>query len=281
MKVLFAHLLPVLTPDEEIVVVDGESTDGSKEFLQGLYDSNKINQFISEPDANQAHGWNKALLMAKGTIIKKLIDDDVPNINAIRKCRDFMLSNPDIDVCISNTLAGVLADPDRCESKNRLSYFYKWEKGETRAFTFSDVSMLKRKSSLSLFGLYDTQFRMIDWEYSLRLSFMAARIAYYTGYNAMSVDTIGNITSTATKEQLKREESIGKIKYQYPGDMSGISFYSMIKVRIGETLDKLKKQAKKYPTVATPAEPELSKIYSTYYQKLEEYNRKSKGDFFC
>src|SRR5258707_2805983 len=93
LKILFAHLLPVLKPDEEIVVVDSKSTDGSAEYLQDLFSSKKIHQFTSEPDKNQAHGWNKALLMAKGTIIKKLIDDDVHNISAIRECRDFMLQN--------------------------------------------------------------------------------------------------------------------------------------------------------------------------------------------
>ena len=73
LKITLQKLIDELQPDEEIVVVDGNSTDGSKEYLQQLFNEGKIHQFISEPDKNQAHAWNKAMLMAQGIVIKKII----------------------------------------------------------------------------------------------------------------------------------------------------------------------------------------------------------------
>jgi len=273
LKILFAHLLPVLNPDEEIVVVDGDSTDGSKEYLRGLYDESKIHQFISEPDKNQAHGWNKGFLMAGGTIIKKLIDDDVHDLNAIRKCRDFMLAKPEIDICISNNMESRLVNPGQTGETGRLSYYRQWKAGQSKTFTFSDVSMLIRRSSLSFIGLYDTQFKMLDWEYSLRCSYLNAKIAYYTGFNSLSVGTPGNVSSTATRELFRKEELIGKTKYEYPGDGSDISTWSRIKIWLGKTYYHLKNKKTSLLDPGLPAADDLESIYSSYYQMLEDRNK--------
>src|ERR1700733_655283 len=104
LKITLEILLQELQSDEEIVVVNGNSTDGTKEYLQQLFEAGKIHQFISEPDRNQAHAWNKAILLAKGVIIKKIIDDDVFSYKAIRECKNYMLLNSAIDVMLSNDL---------------------------------------------------------------------------------------------------------------------------------------------------------------------------------
>ncbi|MEB0260641.1 MULTISPECIES: glycosyltransferase [unclassified Mucilaginibacter] len=272
LKVLLGNLLPVLNADEEIVVVDGNSIDGTQDYLQGLFNANKIHQYISEPDKNQAHGWNKALLMAKGTIIKKLIDDDVHHINAIRKCRDFMMANADVDLCISNHLQSHLTHPDQISITGRLENYRDWKAGKVRSFTFSDISLLQRKASLSYLGLYDTQFKMMDWEYALRVTYLKAKIAYYTGYNSLSVATPGNVTSGASLHLLKNEGKIGKAKYEYAGDQAGISRFSRIKVWLGNTWHRLKTRQAPVQISALPGDADLQKIYASYYQTLDEYN---------
>jgi len=149
LKITLQKLIDELQPDEEIVVVDGNSTDGSKEYLQQLFNEGKIHQFISEPDKNQAHAWNKAMLMAKGAIIKKIIDDDVFCYKAIRECKSYMLLNPGVDVMISNDLESNLYNYKSIQKLSRLSQFKKWNKGITPSFTFGDVHMLVRKSTLA------------------------------------------------------------------------------------------------------------------------------------
>jgi glycosyltransferase involved in cell wall biosynthesis len=280
LKVLLDKVLPQLTSGEEMIVIDGGSTDGSAEYLAQLHGAGKIHQFVSEPDRNQAHGWNKGFLMAKGTIIKKMIDDDVHDIDSIRKCRDFMLAHPEIDICISNSMESRLGDPGKAGIESRLPYYQQWKAGQTKTFTFGDVTMLVRRSSLSFIGLYDTQFKMIDWEYSLRCSYLNARIAYYTGYNSLSVTTPGNISSTATNELMKLEAAIGKAKYGYPGDGSDINTYSRIKIAIGKTYQQLSgKNPKQDNITALPAETKLREHYSHYYTQLEEQNRAGEWEF--
>ena len=149
LKITLNRLLGELQPGEEIVVVDGDSTDGAKDYLQQLFDDGKIHQYISEPDHNQAHGWNKALLMAKGIIIKKIIDDDVFCYSAIRECKNYMLQNPDVDVMISNDLGSSLRNYKTIQKLSRLPQFEKWSKGLAPSFTFGDVSMLIKRSSLA------------------------------------------------------------------------------------------------------------------------------------
>jgi len=280
LKITLEKLINELQPDEEIIVVDGNSADGSKEYLQQLFDGGKIRQFISEPDKNQAHAWNKAMLMAKGALIKKIIDDDVYDYAAIRGCKEFMLTNAWIDICISNNLEGSLTEPARIGITGRLPQYRQWKDGIIKSFTFSDVSMLIRKSSLSFLGLYDTQFKMMDWEYALRVSYLQASIAYFTGYNALSVGTPGNITSTATKQLLKLEGRIGKIKYNYAGDGSETSFYSQIKVEFGKLYSKRAGKKKIAAALAIiPADSQLKQVYALYYKKLEDHNKTGEFNF--
>jgi len=271
-KIVLGELLLQLRADEEIVVVDGNSADGTKEYLQKLFDEGKIQQYISEPDHNQAHGWNKALLMANGTLLKKIMDDDVYDYDTIRKCRDYMVQHPQIDVCISNCLVSDLSRPDKIDFATRLPWYKKWQAGQASAFTFSDVSMLMRRSSLSYIGLYDTQFKMIDWEYSLRMTHLQVKIAYYTGCMALAVHTPGNVTSSLTKSRAQFEEAIGKAKYGYPGDRSEISLYSEFKIAVGKFIARFKPTARLKRQTDLPAGDELKKYYSAFYKKLKEYN---------
>lgn len=280
LKILFDKFLCHSQPDEEIIVIDAGSTDGSREFLQEYFDKGKIHQFVSEPDKNQAHGWNKGLLLAQGKIIKKLIDDDVHSLAAIRACKNFMLDNPAVDICISDCLQTDLAQPGNISKATRLKHFEAWKNGETNCFSFSDVYMLIRRTSLSYLGLYDTQFRMMDWEYSLRCSFLQANIAYYTGCNALSVNTPGNITSQTNGETLKREAKIGEIKYNYQGDRHEISMYSEIKIAIGKAINyKSKKEDLIKTGPATDSTESLDDIYGYLYKVLEENNRDGQFGF--
>ena len=70
------RLLSARKSDEEIVVVDGGSSDGAVDYLKKLHSEGGVNQFLSEPDIGQGHGINKALLLARGELIKPINDDD-------------------------------------------------------------------------------------------------------------------------------------------------------------------------------------------------------------
>lgn len=269
LTITLQKLLAEIQPNEEIVVVDGNSADGAKEYLQELYSQKKINQFVSEPDFNQAHGWNKAMLMAKGTIIKKIIDDDVFCYQAIRHCAGFMLKNASVDVTISNDLSSTISTYKDISPSTRIAEYQQWNKGYIPCFTFSDVHLLVRRSSLSRIGLYNTDFVMMDWEYALRISALKCNIAYYTGYNALSVAHPQTVSSNKVIKLINDQGKRGSYFYNYPGDGAEISLWSKIKIAVGKFLYRIKK-APIAPTEIQSAD--LITIYDYYYQYLSELN---------
>lgn len=277
LKITLEKLTLELQPDEEIVVVDGNSTDGSKEYLQTLFEQGKIHQYISEPDKNQAHAWNKAMLMAKGVIIKKIIDDDVFCYKAIRECKNFMLQNPVIDVMISNDLGSSLDDYKNIQRLSRLPQFEKWSKGLSPSFTFGDVHLLIRKSSLAYIGLYSTSYIMMDWEYSLRISYLKADIAYYTGFNALSVAHPQSVSSLKNVKLIEAQGKRSCVFYEYEGDSAEISRWSKIKIYAGKRLKSTKTAngASKDERV-----DDINFIYNYYYNFISELNNSQASEIF-
>jgi glycosyltransferase involved in cell wall biosynthesis len=277
LKITLEKLMQELQPDEEIVVVDGNSSDGSKEYVQTLFEEGKIHQYISEPDKNQAHAWNKAMLMAKGAIIKKIIDDDVFCYKAIRECKNFMLQNPAVDVVISNDLGSALDNHKNIRKISRLPQFEKWNKGLTPSFTFGDVHMLIRQSSLAYIGLYNTAYIMMDWEYSLRISYLKANIAYYTGFNALSVAHQQTVSSLKNQKLIHEQGKRGCTFYEYAGDSAEINRWSKIKIYAGKRL----KSAKTNNSIAKD-EPvdDLKSAYSYYYDYLAALNNSQVFEIF-
>jgi glycosyltransferase involved in cell wall biosynthesis len=276
LKITLENLIKALLPDEEIVIVDGNSTDGSKEYLQGLLEAGSIHQYLSEPDKNQAHGWNKALLMAKGTIIKKIIDDDVFCYYAIQKCKHYMLLHHNVDVIISNDLGCSLKDYKNVEKFSRLPQFEKWKSGVTPTFTFGDVHMLIRRSALAYTGLYNTSFIMMDWEYALRISQLKANICYYTGYNALSVSHSQTVSSLKNDEVIADQGKKAAVFYGYEGDDAEISLWSKIKIFIGKRIYSNKADSDNSYNIN---QIEIPAIYSALYSYIAEINNKEEGVF--
>src|SRR5215813_13826275 len=99
------RLFEQIKQDEEIVVVDGASTDGTRPFLEGLYAAGRIHQWISEPDCGEAHGYNKGVLLARGELIKLISDDDAFYWPGIQACKAFMLAHPEVDLLAANGAA--------------------------------------------------------------------------------------------------------------------------------------------------------------------------------
>ncbi|MCU0361204.1 MAG: glycosyltransferase, partial [Bacteroidia bacterium] len=55
LKITLPFLIQACKKDEEIVVVDGGSSDGTKDFLENLLKENKIHQLLSQKDYGEAH----------------------------------------------------------------------------------------------------------------------------------------------------------------------------------------------------------------------------------
>jgi glycosyltransferase involved in cell wall biosynthesis len=181
LKVTLPHLLAACLADEEIVIVDGGSTDGTKEYLQDLSDQKKIHAFISEIDYGEAHGINKAILLSRGDIIKIITDDDVFDYNVIHHCRLFMQKNRLCDILGFDGLGCRIIERTEFQKSNYLSGFLQWQKDQT-PFVFCGLSFMIRRSSISYLGIFSTAYKIIDMEYSIRVSSLKkCNIAFYTG----------------------------------------------------------------------------------------------------
>jgi len=84
----------------EYIVIDGNSTDRTKDIVQQYSDS--IDTFISEPDDGQADAINKGLEKATGDIYAYLNSDDYYFSHALEKVRDIFAHHPEVDVVYGN-----------------------------------------------------------------------------------------------------------------------------------------------------------------------------------
>ena len=87
-------------PLMEYIVVDPDSTDGSRAIIEKL--SNRINKVILEPDNGPADGLNKGFKLANGDIFGYINADDVLVPGAIKKVLNIFSCRPNIDVLYGN-----------------------------------------------------------------------------------------------------------------------------------------------------------------------------------
>jgi glycosyltransferase involved in cell wall biosynthesis len=196
LKFVMADLLENIQADEEIVVVDGGSKDGTQEYLKSLFDDGKIHQYKSEPDKGEAHGFNKGMLMAKGELIKILTDDDSFYYPGIWHCKNYMLENPNVDVLASNVATTFLFNDKTIsfdESHNK--YSEAWSTSKIKNFPFIGLGIMIRRSSIPLTGLFNTTIKLVDSEFSLRVT-TNANFVWYTGVLGIRA---GNINSNYHK----------------------------------------------------------------------------------
>jgi len=167
-------------PEDELIIVDGASTDGTTELVAANRDL--VTMFVSEPDSGEAHGFNKGIMLSRGKYIKFITDDDYTFPDAMRQAVALLEANPEIDALICGGEQCFLDSAGALESRgptylpvgsrlqdNILTIFHKVPCG---------LGMLLNRRVIPRVGLFDTSFLCIDTEYMARLITSGTNVRY-------------------------------------------------------------------------------------------------------
>lgn len=89
-------------PNIEYIVLDGGSTDGTRELLLAYADRLRL---ILEPDDGQADAINKGMRLATGDILAWMNSDDYYAPGAIHAAVEYLLAHPDVDFVYGDVIA--------------------------------------------------------------------------------------------------------------------------------------------------------------------------------
>lgn len=152
--------------DIEYIVIDGNSTDGTKEIIASYGD--KISQFISEPDKGMYDAINKGIKLATGDVIGLMhSDDEFYDNKAISRIAARFSFYPNTDGIYGN---GIYVSNDHEERliRNRIGGVFTLDRVKGGWLPLHPTVYLK-KSVIDKYGLYSLDFKIAsDTEFLLR-----------------------------------------------------------------------------------------------------------------
>jgi glycosyltransferase involved in cell wall biosynthesis len=93
-------------PHLEVIVVDGNSSDGTRDLLRSR--SDVVTRWVSEPDRGQTHALNKGFDMATGQVFGWLNCDECYRSGALRVVGEAFAEDPNLDIVFGHR---VVVDP--------------------------------------------------------------------------------------------------------------------------------------------------------------------------
>lgn len=168
-------------PDIEYIVIDGNSTDGTKDIIQ--FYSGKISSYISEPDKGMYDAINKGLKMATGEIVGLMhSDDEFYDNEVVSKIVAAFHESPAIDGVYGNGIY-VSNDTEQKLVRDRIGGDFDFKNLKAGWLPLHPTVYLK-KSLIEQWGYYNLNFKIAsDTEFLLRYLFVKKiNIAYLNTY---------------------------------------------------------------------------------------------------
>lgn len=160
-------------PRLEYIVMDGGSSDNSREILQRY--AERLAYWESQPDRGQAEAINKGLRRAQGDILGWLNSDDVLLPGVVRRTVEVFARHPEVDV-IYGHLERIDADgrvvPTPLLPKDQVTFGKERVIGEC---VVNQPGSFWRRSVMEKAGMLDDSLQYVmDYEYWIRLALAGA-----------------------------------------------------------------------------------------------------------
>jgi glycosyltransferase involved in cell wall biosynthesis len=169
-----------ISPDDELIVIDGGSTDETPDVICRHNDI--ITIFNSEKDTGPAHAYNKALLKSRGRIIVNINDDDYFYPGGVLKAVQVMDENPEIDALICG---GERAEYDAESGTIKFAGYQYLPESKILATDIKNVMrhttagfLILRRSIIASVGIFDTSVQAADTEFMSRLMLCGTNFKY-------------------------------------------------------------------------------------------------------
>jgi glycosyltransferase involved in cell wall biosynthesis len=167
-----ANVREFITASDELIVVDGASSDDT--HLVVARNQDIVTQFLSEPDFGEAHGYNKAILLARGEFIKFITDDDYFYPDAMWRLIDFLEQHDGIEAVVCG---GEVYEAEPGGQASRLVKYIRLPADKilrdsvdhVLKHAYCGVGLCLRRAVVARAGLLNTTFLPIDLEYMARL----------------------------------------------------------------------------------------------------------------
>ena len=192
----------------EFIVIDGFSSDGSRQYL--LQKSHLITNYISEKDTGIYDAMNKGIAMAFGTRLLFLNSGDT-----IKKSLDFyrfITQYPDKDIVYSN-ISKVFPDDDKsvdCRFPDYLSLEY------MICYGLPHQATIINKVLFDKIGLYNEQYKIIsDWVFFMEALFYHNASYHFVDLNPICFDGTG-ISNQNSQLKLIIKEQLDYISKRFP-----------------------------------------------------------------
>ncbi|MBN2323000.1 MAG: glycosyltransferase [Spirochaetes bacterium] len=174
-----SHWRTLKGKDDELVVIDGDSTDGTYEVLK-QQEGTLIDLLVHEPDRSESDALNKGFKKARGSFIKIITDDDIFYPDELELAYAAMREHPDIDILITG---GERAVVGASGGKGR-TINYQWFDEKTAVNSVESIiglcgiGMIIRTSSLARLGEINPDHYLADTSLLLKAHCAGADIRF-------------------------------------------------------------------------------------------------------
>lgn len=157
-------VVPQLTTETELIIVDGNSKDETNEIIASYGD--KVSVHISEPDKGIYDAWNKGIINAKGKWVSFIGADDVLLPGAIEAFTNVLNRTSNIE-----TYDYICAQNEYVDKKGSLLKIMgeapEWRKFRKIMVAAHVASLHSRKNLFETIGLYNYKKYRICADYEL------------------------------------------------------------------------------------------------------------------